>query len=69
MDAATSGASTPESGRNSGEISAERTEKDKEEKKRKRKSFMEVVSAMRADSSGATAAGAETPGAGESRTE
>lgn len=46
-------ASAPETARNSGEVSAERTEKDKEreEKKRKRKSFMEVVGAIRGESS------------------
>ncbi|KAF8441427.1 hypothetical protein L210DRAFT_3630098 [Boletus edulis BED1] len=44
--------SAPETARNSGEINAERTEKDKEreEKKRKRKSFMEVVGARWGDS-------------------
>lgn len=52
-DAAGGSSSAPETTRNSGEISAERTEKDKEreEKKRKRKSFMEVVGARRGDSS------------------
>lgn len=52
-DAAGGSSSAPESARNSGEISAERSEKDKEreEKKRKRKSFMEVVGAIRGDSS------------------
>ena len=53
IDAIGGSSSAPESARNSGEISAERAEKDKEreEKKRKRKSFMEVVGAIRGDSS------------------
>jgi hypothetical protein len=52
--------SAPETARSSGEIGAERTDKDKEreEKKRKRKSFMEVVGAMRGDSAGAGGEGA-----------
>ena len=52
-DAAGGSSSAPESARNSGEISAERADKDKEreEKKRKRKSFMEVVGVIRGDSS------------------
>ncbi|KAG9316420.1 hypothetical protein JVU11DRAFT_2454 [Chiua virens] len=52
IDVAGGASSAPESARNSGEISAERTEKDREreEKKRKRKSFMEVVGAKWGDS-------------------
>jgi len=52
IDAAVASSSAPETARNSGEISAERTEKDKEreEKKRRRKSFMEVVSGIRGES-------------------
>jgi hypothetical protein len=55
MDAS---ASAPETARSSGEMGAERADKDKErdEKKRKRKSFMEVVGAKRADSAAATVA-------------
>jgi hypothetical protein len=71
-DATGGSSSPPETARNSGEISAERAEKDKEreEKKRKRKSFMEVVGAIRGDSSVvATPPTTDTepqgPGAGE----
>lgn len=55
IDAAAASLSAPETARNSGEIGAERTEKDKEreEKKRKRKSFMEVVSGMRGETNSA----------------
>lgn len=55
-DATGGSSSASETARNSGEIGAERTEKDKEreEKKRKRKSFMEVVGAIRGDSSAVT---------------
>lgn len=51
-DATGGNSSAAETTRSSGEMSAERTEKDKvrEEKKRKRKSFMEVVGAKRGDS-------------------
>ncbi|KAF8844610.1 hypothetical protein BDN67DRAFT_962519 [Paxillus ammoniavirescens] len=65
MDAVGPSASAPETARNSGEMGAERADKDKEreEKKRKRKSFMEVVGAKRADSVAAT--GADMQDAGE----
>lgn len=48
--------SAPETARNSGEMTAERAEKDKEreEKKRKRKSFMDVVGGRWGDSSAGT---------------
>ena len=51
-DAAGGSSSAPETARNSGEISTER-DKEREEKKRKRKSFMEVVGAIRGDSNAA----------------
>ena len=69
IDAAGGSSSAPVTARNSGEISAERTEKDKEreEKKRKRKSFMEVVGAIRGDSSAVPTTDTEPqgPSAGE----
>lgn len=71
IDAVGGSASAPETARNSGEMSAERTERDKEreEKKRKRKSFMEVVSARWGDSEVATPPTTDTEPQGPSASE